>query len=96
MPFWYIGSLLFLVASVITRLHQPGVILLAGAAGIWVAVSVLSVLVLVPMNKRLAGTVADEFTETARRELRIWDTLHRVRVAGLTLAMLALLAGLRI
>lgn len=96
MPFWYIASLLLLIASTITRLHQPGVILMSIATGIWVAVIVLTLLFLVPINNRMAAMPADAFTETARREHRNWDTLHRVRVAALTAAMAIFLAGLRL
>ncbi|MGB6130678.1 MAG: DUF1772 domain-containing protein [Acidobacteriaceae bacterium] len=94
MPFWYIASLLLLVAVTLLRLHQPGVVLLGVAIGIWVAVIVLTLLSLVPINNRLARMDADAFTETARLEHRKWDTLHRVRVAALAVAMVIFLIGI--
>ena len=93
MPFWYIASLLLLVAVTLLRLHQPGVVLLGVAIGIWVAVIAYTLLSLVPINNRLARMDADAFTETARREHRKWDTLHRVRVAALAVAMVIFLIG---
>jgi uncharacterized membrane protein len=96
MPFWYIASLLLLVSATIGRLHQPGVMLLCAATGVWSAVIVLTLLFLVPINNRMAGMNADAFTETARREHREWDMLHRMRVAALAVAMVTFLAGIRI
>lgn len=96
MPFWYIASLLLLAAVTFGRIHQPGVVLLGVAIGIWIAVIVLTLLFLVPINNRMAQMDADAFTETARREHRKWDTLHRVRVAALAVAMVILLIGIGI
>ncbi len=95
MPFWYVASLLLLISVAIGRLHRPGIILLGGAVGIWAAVIVLTLLFLVPINNRMARMDAAAFTESARREHRKWDTLHRVRVAALAVAMVAFLAGTR-
>jgi uncharacterized membrane protein len=93
MPVWYIASLLLLIASTMTRLHRPGVILLASATGIWVAAIGLSLYFLVPINNRIAAMRADAFTPAARQEHRKWDTLHRVRVAILAVAMIFVLAA---
>jgi uncharacterized membrane protein len=96
MPFWYSASLLLLVAVTLGRLHHPGALLLAGASGVWAAVIVLTLLLLVPVNNRMAQIDAPTFTETAQREHHRWDRLHRVRVAALALAMAAFLAGIRL
>jgi hypothetical protein len=48
MPFWYIASLLLLVSATVGHLHQPGVMLLGAATGVWAAVILLSLLFLVP------------------------------------------------
>jgi uncharacterized membrane protein len=95
-PFWYIANLLLLVSATVGHLHQPGVVLLGAATGVWATVIVLTLLFLVPINNRMARMDADAFTETARREHRKWDTLHKVRVAALALAMVTFLAGIRI
>lgn len=96
MPFWYIGSLLLLIFAAFRHLHQSGFVLLGAATGIWAAIIVLTILFLVPINNRMARMDAGTFTETARREHRRWDTLHRVRVVTLVLAMVAYLAGIHI
>lgn len=96
MPFWYVASLLLLVSATVVHIHQPGEILIGTATGICAAVIALSLLFLVPINNRLTRMDADAFTESARREHRRWDSLHRVRVAALVIATVACLAGMRI
>ena len=88
--------MLLLVAEILVHLHQPVVILLGIAAGIWAAVIVMTLLFLVPINNRLARMEAGAFTDAARREHRKWDSLHRVRVAALAVAMVVFLVGIRI
>jgi Domain of unknown function (DUF1772) len=95
MPIWYgLGFLLLLTETFISR-HDPHVAMLAAASGIWALVIVMSLLVLVPINNRLAGSETAVVTETAQRDQRKWDTLHRVRVAALTTAMVMLLTSIR-
>lgn len=96
MPFWYVASLLLMAVEAIARYRQPGEWLLGGAIAIWVAVIVLTLLFLVPVANRLARLSGDTFSAEARREQRHWDTMHRMRVAALVLAMICLLAGLRL
>ncbi len=95
MPFWYVASLLLLVSAMIDHLHRPGVILIGAATSVWVAIIVLTLLFLVPINNRMAGMDADAFTESARREHRKWDILHRMRVAALAVSMVMFLAGIQ-
>jgi small-conductance mechanosensitive channel len=96
MPVWYIASLLFLLSETITHRHESLVVMLGVATAIWVAAIVLSLLFLVPINNRMARMDADELTETARRQHRKWDGLHRVRVSLLAVAMIFFLAGIGI
>jgi len=96
MPFWYIASMLLLVAVTIVHLHQPGAVLLGIAVGIWAAVIAMTLLFLVPINNRLARMNAGAITQETLREHRKWDTLHRVRVAALAVAMVFFLIGIRI
>jgi uncharacterized membrane protein len=91
MPFWYAGSFLLLVAAAVTRWHNAGDALLIAACTIWVAVSCASVLVLVPINNRIMKLDAKVFPAEAKRELRKWDRLHRVRVGALTAAAVCFL-----
>jgi uncharacterized membrane protein len=96
MPVWYIASLLLLVSEMMTRVNKFHVGLLGVAIAFWVAAICLSLLSLVPINNRLVRMDSDGFTESAQRELRKWDFLHRVRVAILVVAMLFFLAGIGI
>jgi len=94
MPFWYIASLLFLLSETITHRHESLVVLFGVATTIWAAVIGFSLLFLVPINNRMARMDGGELTEGAQREHRRWDTLHRVRVAVLAVAMIFFLAGI--
>lgn len=94
MPFWYIGSLLLLVCATVARMHQPGFARLLVATILWVVAILMSIFLLVPINNRLVRMPAGAFTPTARQEHRTWDSLHRVRVLILILAMVLFLVGI--
>ncbi len=96
MPIWYIASLMLLLSETIIHRHESLVVLLGVATALWVAAIALSLLSLVPIANRMARMDADGWTESAQRELRKWDGLHRVRVAVLAVAMIFFLAGLGI
>jgi len=96
MPVCYIASLLLLVSEMITYRHEPRVGLLGFAIAFWVAAIALSLLSLVPINNRMVRADANGFTESTQRELRKWDSLHRVRVALLAIAMVFFLSGIGI
>lgn len=96
MPVWYIASLLLLLSETVIHRHGSLVVLLGVAVALWVAAIALSLLFLVPINNRMVRMDADGWTESAQRELRKWDGLHRVRVAVLAVAMIFFLAGLGI
>jgi uncharacterized membrane protein len=91
MPFWYVASLLLLIAETIVRRHQSGAPLLALASVIWAAVIVLTILFLVPINNRLAQLGSTSVAEVARQQHRKWDRMHRYRVAALGAAMFCFL-----
>lgn len=93
MPFWYTIAFLLLIAETVLRYHQAGAWLLGTASAIWCAVIVLTLVFLVPINNRLARLEGGSFGEEARREHRKWDSMHRVRVAALALALICLLSG---
>jgi len=90
MPFWYIANFLFLITAwVVLRHAWP----LAAAVGIWLAVIVLTLIFLVPINNRLARQDASLSHQEALRQHRQWDAMHRARVVGLVAAFALLLAG---
>lgn len=91
MPFWYGLSLVLLIIEAIVERHEPGNTLLIAASSLWVAVIVLTLLFLVPINNRMMQLDASSFPEEAQREHRRWDTLHSLRVATLVVAMVCFL-----
>jgi hypothetical protein len=87
---------MLLLSETITHRRESLIVLLGVATGLWVAAIALSLLFLVPIANRMVGMHADGLTESAQRENRKWDGLHRVRVAVLAVAMIFFLAGLGI
>ncbi|HEX4005704.1 MAG TPA: DUF1772 domain-containing protein [Acidobacteriaceae bacterium] len=94
MPFWYVLSLLLLLAEAIVLRHTPGVVLIEIAGGIWIAVIVLTLLFLVPINNRMIRMEPDAFSDKDRRDHRKWDGLHRLRIAALIAAMICLFVAI--
>jgi uncharacterized membrane protein len=97
MPFWYVLSLVLLIAEAIVRYRQFGAVLLIVAISIWAAVILLTVLFLVPINNRLATLDPDAPAGApgfALEEHSRWDAMHRWRVATLTAAMVCFLLAI--
>lgn len=97
MPYWYVLSLLLLVAEAIIRRGAYGEALLIAASGIWAAVILLTILFLVPINNRLARVnpdVAETSARSALLEHSRWDMMHRWRVVSLTAAMVCFLLAI--
>jgi hypothetical protein len=77
MPFWYIATLVVLIAAAVVS-HS---VLIAVAAGLMAAVVLLTVTMLVPINNRIgAWTQSDG---PSRDLAGRWDRLHWLRVAVL-------------
>jgi len=95
MPVWYIASIGLLAAEMIVNRHEAGLKLLGASTALWAIAILMSIFLLVPINNRLARAEAQAFTETERHKHGKWDTLHRVRVALITAAMICLLAGIQ-
>ena len=86
MPVWYMACALMLGIETWLRWPASGRALLLVAAAIWVLISLLSIFFLVPLNNRVVEGVADW-----QRIHRIWDKVHRVRIAALAVAAILLL-----
>ncbi len=96
MPFWYALSFLLLLAEALLRRHTDGVSLLTTASALWLAIIVLTLVFLVPINNRMMRLDSTSSAETSLQQHKIWDLLHRGRVAVLAAAMVCfLLAVLR-
>lgn len=87
MPFWYIGTLIVLIASAVLSRDVLAIVAVALVA----AAVLLSVTVLVPINNRICAwrSEGDVDRELAGR----WDRLHWVRVGLLVTTLVALTAG---
>ncbi len=89
MPFWYLASFALLAAVGVVADSQRW--LIGVGAGLMVAVVVLSVVVLVPINNKIAAwrTTDDVSRALAAR----WDRLHWLRVVLLAVTYLLLVIG---
>jgi uncharacterized membrane protein len=95
MPFWYALSLLLLILEAFLRRQDSGGRLLLASCCIWVAVIILTMIFLVPINNRLANLDSTPMTDQAKREHRKWDTLHKWRVVLLAISLICLLVGIQ-
>ena len=95
MPFWY--ALTFLLSGAVAFFAQPaglpGHWLALAATGLFAAVIVYSVLLLVPINNQIARGQSESLPANWRELRRRWDALHAVRVGVLLLASVLLTAS---
>lgn len=96
MPFWYVLSFVLLLTEAVLRRHADGKLLLITASALWLAVIVLTLVFLVPINNRMMRLDASSSADTSLCEHKTWDVLHRGRVVVLATSMVCfLLAVLR-
>jgi uncharacterized membrane protein len=96
MPFWYAMSALLLIAEAVLRRHTDGMSLLTTASALWLAVILLTLIFLVPINNRMMRLDSSSSAEASLRQHKTWDVLHRGRVTVLAASMVCfLLAVLR-
>jgi Domain of unknown function (DUF1772) len=86
MPFWYIGTLVVLIAGAVLS-HD---VLAVTAAALMGAAVLLTVTVLVPINNRIGAWQSDD--DVNRDLAGRWDRLHWVRVALLFAMFVAISA----
>lgn len=93
MPFWYITSLALTAvwATLSWGRLATGPVVVAGA--LLVASVVMTVLLLVPVNSRVATWSTSTPPANWRRQLSRWDRLHHLRVAVITTAFTLLVIG---
>lgn len=84
MPFWYIGTLVVLIAGAVVSHNVLAIV----AVALMAVAILLTVTVLVPINNRIGAWRSED--EVDRDLAGRWDRLHWVRV-GLLAAMLVLL-----
>jgi len=89
MPFWYLASAVLLVAA--TAVAGPQRLLIGTAVGLMVIVVLLTVVVMVPINNRIAAWSGTG--EVSRPLAARWDRLHLVRVTILAVMSVLLVIG---
>jgi uncharacterized membrane protein len=90
MPFWYAVCLALLIAETILRRSEIAFLPLIAASTLWAIIILFTVLVLVPINNRIAALNTDaEFSQWIGQHNR-WEKLHRLRIVLLIVAMILL------
>jgi uncharacterized membrane protein len=95
MPLWYGFALLLILGAAFEHRpisSGPG-LLIAAAAVVWIITIVFTVIMLVPINDRIAKMNPEQPHATWLEDRCRWDKLHRFRVELLIGALLLLLAG---
>lgn len=88
MPFWYIATLVVLIATAVVT---HGNWLITAAAALMALVVLLTVTMLVPINNRIGKWSRD--ADVDRGLARRWDRLHWLRVILLLVMVVLLSAG---
>lgn len=96
MPPWYALTALLALTETILRWHQPGnaPTLLAVSTLLVVLTIPYSLIILVPINNRVAGLSARNLPPDWKIDRKRWDFHHRLRVVMLVTAFALLAAAL--
>ena len=94
MPVWYGLCLALLVLESFLHRRQAALVPLLAATLIWTGVIIFSISVLVPINNRSASLNTAAPTPGWKQDHKKWDTLHRIRVLLLLVAILAFIYAL--
>ncbi|AOP46128.1 DUF1772 domain-containing protein [Streptomyces lydicus] len=86
MPFWYIGSVVLGAAWAVLGRGGPGTPLVIAGTALLVLSVVMSVLLLVPINSRVATWSHKGVPADWKQQMRRWDRFHYVRVGVIVLA----------
>jgi uncharacterized membrane protein len=90
MPVWYGLCLVLLALESFLHGHQAALVPLLMATLIWAGVIVFTIGMLVPINDRIASLNAAEPPPGWKDDHKKWDSLHRIRILLLALALFAL------
>jgi uncharacterized membrane protein len=90
MPIWYGLCLALLILESFLHRHQATLVPLLVATLIWAGVIVFTIGMLVPINDRIAVLNKVAPTPGWKHDHQKWDSLHRVRILLLVVALLAL------
>ena len=90
MPVWYSLCLSLLAVECFLHRHQAALAPLLAATLIWVGVIVFTICMLVPINNRIASLDVALPTPGWKHDHKKWDSLHRIRILLLAVAVFAL------
>src|SRR5579862_8719539 len=90
MPVWYGVCLALLAFEAFLHRHEAIFVPLITATLIWTGVIVFTIGMLVPINDRIASLNTAGPAYEWKRDHKKWDSLHRIRILLLTVALLAL------
>jgi uncharacterized membrane protein len=90
MPIWYGLCLALLAVESFLHRHQAILAPLLTATLIWTGVIVFTIAMLVPINNRIASLNRVAPTPGWKDDHKKWDSLHRVRILFLAVALLTL------
>ena len=96
MPAWYGVALVLLLGAAFEHRplsSGPGLFIVL-AAGLWTAIIVFTITMLVPINNRIAKMNPEHPYDCWLQDRSRWDQLHQVRVALLIMAFILLITGL--
>jgi uncharacterized membrane protein len=93
MPVWYIGSVVLAVAWAAVSWGVPGTAAVLVAVGLLLVSVLMSVTLLVPINKRVVRWTAEGVPPDWREQVHRWDRLHHVRVAVIVAAFVLLVVA---
>ncbi|MFE4327967.1 anthrone oxygenase family protein [Streptomyces sp. NPDC056831] len=86
MPFWYIGSVVLGAVWSTLTWGDAGASLVAAGAALLVVSVVMSILLLVPINSRVATWSKEGVPADWKQQVGRWDRFHYVRVGVIVLA----------
>lgn len=94
MPFWYVGSVVLSAVWAGLTWGDAGAGLVVTATGLLVLSVVMSLLLLVPINSRVARWGQDSVPADWKQQIGRWDRFHYVRVGVIVAAFVLLVAAL--
>jgi uncharacterized membrane protein len=94
MPVWYGLCLALLALESFLHRHQAALVPLLTATLIWAGVIVFTIGMLVPINDRIASLNTAAPAPGWKHDHKKWDSLHRIRILLLAVALFALIYAL--
>jgi len=90
MPVWYGLCLALLALESFLHRHEAAWVSLLTATLIWAGVVVFTIAMLVPINDRIGSMNTAAPASDWKRDHERWDSLHRVRILLVAIALFAL------